>query len=202
MRLHLHIGKMTDLNGNKCASCPATTGLSACGGCKFTLYCSIDCQRAHRDEHKSTCAWAIALADAKFSNKECRHCSGPTKFTDYMCACLCSFCSDDCKNASAHVRGSTRCQEIENLQKTIISRRLEHFRTTHGEMTQDEINDFGHVLYLKALIMESEPVSSERTKTLARMLFIHAAKLLHKSAVARVGNFTNEELVEALTFDI
>ena len=198
----LRTAVMTDLNGNKCAACPATTGLNACGGCKFTLYCSIDCQRAHRAEHKGTCDWSKALAAAKFSNNECGHCKAQSKLTDYMCACLKTFCSEECKNASAHVRGSTICQHIENRFETFLSRRLNHFRESHGEMTESEMNDFGHVLYLKGLMMITEPEPSERTKTLSRMLIIHAAKLLHKSAVARVGNFTNEELVQALTFAV
>jgi hypothetical protein len=190
------------LNGNKCAVCPATTGLNACDGCKYTLYCSIDCQRAHRADHKVTCDWSKALAAAKFSNNECAHCEGRCLLTDYTCACLKTFCSEACKNASSHVRGSAICQQMENFFETFLSGKLQHFRDSQGSMTDAQMNEFGHVLYLKALIMDTEIDPPERTKTLSRMLLIQAAKMQHKSAVARVGNFTHEQLVQALTFAI
>jgi hypothetical protein len=187
---------------NKCAVCPKTSDLKACGGCKLAVYCSKDCQRIHRPDHKRTCDWAIEIAASRFSNITCSHCHGPTLADDYTCPCLSKFCSELCKAASDHVRDGPICQAIRNVIQNHVIQELDSFRIRGGEMSDDEMNRFGHVLYMKALFMDSETDSTPRMKALSRMLLIHAARLMHKSAVARVGNFTNEQLIEALTMSI
>ena len=193
---------MSNVFDNKCAACPKTSDLSACGGCKLAVYCSKACQRVHRSEHKRMCDWAIEIASSRFSNIKCLHCHGPTVSTDYTCPCLSKFCSEACKAANNHVRDGPICQAIRTVIHNAVTREMGSFRIRGGEMTDEQMNQFGHVLYMKALFMDSETDSTPRMKALSRMLMIHAARLMHKSAVARVGNFTNDELIEALTLSI
>jgi hypothetical protein len=193
---------MSNMFDNKCAVCPKTSELSACGGCKIVVYCSKACQRIHRAEHKPTCDWAIEIASSRFSNIKCKHCDGPTITTDYTCACLSKYCSEACKASDDHVRDSPTCQAIRIIIQNYVMDELDSFRISGGDMTDEQMNDFGHVLYMKALFMDSETDATPRMKALSRMLLLHAARLMHKSAVARVGNFTNDELVEALTMSI
>lgn len=188
---------------NKCATCFKTDDLNACSGCKITLYCSIECQRTDRADHKNMCDWAKDLAETKFTRVSCKKCKGPTLFTDYTCACLSKFCSTECREADGHVRGDPECHAIHTYMYSYVTRQLEVFMARRGnDFTDEENNDLGHALYLKALFMEFEADATERSKTLSRMLLMSAAKMMHKSAIARVGSFTNEQVAEALTIEL
>eukprot|EP00956_Cyclotella_meneghiniana_P015152 scaffold22984_cov26-Cyclotella_meneghiniana.AAC.2 len=95
-------------NVNQCASCgKADANLKACGACMMVLYCSVECQLAHRSTHKASCKKRAAeLFDAKLfaqppPKEECPICMITLPFGDdeesaYMSCCgkfICHGCT-------------------------------------------------------------------------------------------------------------
>ena len=98
-----------DNNYNMCANCGKgeedSISLKSCTACKMVKYCSRDCQKAHRSQHKKECKKRAAelhdeaLFKQPLKNEDCPICSMclPSLHTGqrYMTCCgkvICSGC--------------------------------------------------------------------------------------------------------------
>jgi hypothetical protein len=178
-----------------CKVCSATTGLSACSGCKLMIYCSKACQRIHREDHRVACRGYVELSRTKATMFKCGNCNGPTRVGDYACKCLMTFCSPECRSSSNHERDNAECNTRFDVFGAYIGDKLVEF-SEQGDMTEAQINEYATVLYLEARFIEVGACPPSYTLGLARTMFIASAKLGCKSSVIRVGNFTDEELVD------
>ena len=179
-----------------CQVCASTEDLKACGGCKLSVYCSVGCQRADRQVHEPKCRLAIEISRTKLTMFACGKCGGPTRIGDYTCKCLVTFCSAECRENSSHVIGGQACNDVKALFTDYINAKLAEFSRDEDTLTDEQIAEYGIVLYMEARFIDIEALPP-MTASLARTMYVTSAKLGCKSSIIRVGNFTDEELVDA-----
>ena len=114
--------------GGVCANCNACAGASADGGdgtvklknctaCLLVKYCSVDCQKAHRKQHKKACKKRAAeLKDEKLygqgherpEGEFCPICTLPVPMTGkhaQINLCCMKMLCDGCMIAAVKIRG-------------------------------------------------------------------------------------------------
>jgi hypothetical protein len=181
---------------NVCKTCNVSAGLSFCSGCKMALYCSAECQRQDREAHKPLCRQFIEFARTRSTLFACGHCDGPTRIGDFSCKCLTTFCSDECR-ASGHIAGSVVCNQKYAFLQNYINAKLSEFERDFN-LTNQQIDEYSVVLYLEARFIEGL-ASSPDAEGLARTMYLTSAKLGCKSSIIRIGNFSDDQIIDAYT---
>ncbi|EJK59609.1 hypothetical protein THAOC_20139 [Thalassiosira oceanica] len=88
----------TDSDGRNeaCANCGkhgSAVKLKDCAACRLVKYCGVDCQRAHRKQHKRACGRNEACANCG------KHASDTVKLKDCAACRLVKYCGVDCQSA-------------------------------------------------------------------------------------------------------
>ncbi len=162
----------------------------------MALYCSVECQRQDREAHKTMCRQYIEFARTRSTLFACGRCNGPTCIGDFTCTCLTTFCSAECR-AAGHIAGGIFCNEKYAFFQNYINAKLSEFSRDFDTMTEQQIDEYSVVIYMEARFIESVPSSPPEALSLMRTMFLTSAKLGCKCAVIRVGNFSDDELIDA-----